>query len=124
MTISEQELKKKKPKVVMNQNLDEIMKIIRSPEFKSVDLTPKGRYNQLSAGLEIDWDPKDPESWLLSFLFVPDMKKEDHSHIDVSIKKVKALYKLLGHIIAATDKLKTAKKTKPKKTVKKKKEKK
>lgn len=117
MTISDKELKKKKPKVVINPNLDEILKIIRSPEFKGVDLTPKGRYNQLSAGLEIDWDPKDPESWLLSFLFVPDRKEHDHSHIDVSLKKVKALHKFLGNILEATSKL--PKKTKSKKSKKK-----
>lgn len=115
MTISDKELKKKKPKVVMNANLDEILKIVRSPEFKSIDLTEKGRYNQLSAGLEIDWDPKDPQSWMLSFLFVPDMKEHDHSHLDVSLKKVKALHKLLGNIIAATDALPKKKKSKVKK---------
>ena len=114
MTISDKELKKKNPKVVLNPNLDQIVKIIRSKEFKAVDLTPKGRYNQLSAGLEIDWDPQDPESYLLSFLFVPDTKKHDHTHLDVSLKQAKALYKLLGNIIAATDKLSKTKSKKNK----------
>jgi hypothetical protein len=105
MQISEKELKKKNPKVVMNPNLDEILKIIRSKEFKAVELTAKDRYNSLSTSLEIDWDPKDPASWLLSFLFVPDQKKPDHWHIDVPLDKIKALHKLLSNIIAATDKL-------------------
>lgn len=119
MTISDKELKKgAKGKVVMNPNLDAILKILKSPKFKKgVDLT-EGPYKKLSAGLEIDWDPTNPKSWFLSFLFVPDVNEHDHEHIDVPMDKVKELHAYLSLMIKEVNKLSKKKKTKKKSTKK------
>lgn len=91
--------KKGEIKVEINPHLKEISKIVKSKNFKSMTLTKKGRYNQLSAGLEIGWDPKDPKEYALSFLFVPDMKEEGHEHIDIDVESMKKLHGLIGNIL-------------------------
>lgn len=104
MVISEKELKKgAKAKVVKNPYLDEIVKLVKSKKLQGLDLT-KGPYNQLSVGLEIDWNPKDLKSWMLSFLFVPDLKKHDHFHIDVDMKTAKKLHKYLTDLLQEAEK--------------------
>lgn len=100
----------KKMKVIKNPNLDKIIKLLKNPKFKSRLLTPKGQFNQLWAGAEIDWDPQDPASWFLSLLFIPDTKKEAHYHIDLSHAQIKQLQQILQVIDREIIKLKKSKK--------------
>lgn len=72
---------------------------------------------QLSASLEIEWDPSCEKEWFLSFLFVPDTKKHDHEHIDVPVKSIRELQKLLGNILQEVDSLPKKKKKTTKKQI-------
>ena len=58
------------------------------------------RINNLS--ISVDYDENDNEC--VSFLFVPDMEKFDHYHIDLSMTEVRNLKKWISDFLELYDK--------------------
>ena len=97
----------KKKSDVQSQNLQLILKLIKSKKFRPLDY--KRGHGKISFSLEIEANPARPKDWLLHTLVVPDLKSHEHEHYSFNEKEMREIRDYIDRIILEIQRVKRSK---------------